>query len=73
MRKIIWSKNPYHSMNKQSKMLFFLLAMMFSACAKHNDFKEKLDTAEALMEESPDSAYDMLRDLNGMAGKPALA
>lgn len=54
-------------MNRQSKMLFFLLAMVFSACAKHNDFKEKLDTAENLMYEYPDSAYDMLRDMNSMA------
>lgn len=67
MREIMWSKNPYHSMNRQSKMLFFLLAMVFSACAKHNDFRDKLDTAEALMYEYPDSAYEMLRDMNGIA------
>lgn len=54
-------------MNRQCTMLFFLLAMVFSSCAKHNDFKEKLDTAETMMYEFPDSAYEMLRDMNGMA------
>lgn len=54
-------------MNRQYRMLYFLIAMIFSACSEHNEFKEKLNKAETMMYEYPDSAYEMLRDMNGMA------
>lgn len=55
-------------MNRQSMILFFLLAVVFSACTERNEFKEKLDTAENLMHEYPDSAYGMLCGMKGETG-----
>ncbi len=48
-------------------LLILLLGVGLVACSRHSEFRQRLTKAEALMVERPDSAYEMLCDMEGQA------